>query len=608
MTMRMTIPRLRLVTAFAIVAAISIFGLFAHNGPLSVSAQADTTAPTFVSATTSRDGIEVMVTFSEDIAVSPLVSTLAEKYGVTQGMILKDLMTVTVDGRDNVLISSSYSGPVLTLRLENPQARTGQVVKVAYNNIFAQEPGGVLTDSAYNAVELFDFQSVTNASVDDSASTFIDQPVLDKSTLTLCEGQDGTYGVSLPSQPTGNVGIGTLFTPWDIVYPSPEYLSFTQDNWDTDQTITILTDVDDDDYTNWAMVYNRISGVDVTQTYDKVIRVLVLEENHADCSQVGQQTEAENTPATGAPAITGTPQPGEVLTADTSGMSDADGMEGATFTYQWVRNDGSTDTGITGATGSTYTVVEDDVGNEIKVRVSFTDDGGSDETVTSAAAYVQSPQPLYGGFDEDTVPESHDGATAFTFQIHFSEPPILGWRTVRDHVLGVTNGNVSRARRTTSGSNIRWEITLAPGGNGDVTVALPATTDCAGDGAVCTQGGKMLSNRTSITVPGPVKDQQRERTPPPPAPTALTGAVNSDGSITINWTAPNDNTVTGYQILRRRPQQGENSLLVYVNDTGSTATSYTDTYTSAKTRYVYRVKARNSAGVGARSNYVTIDK
>ena len=76
------------------------------------------------------------------------------------------------------------------------------------------------------------------------------------------------------------------------------------------------------------------------------------------------------------------------------------------------------------------------------------------------------PQPLYGGFDEDTVPESHDGATAFTFQIHFSEPPILGWRAVRDHVLDVTNGNVTRARRTTSGSNVRWRLHSRPGGTG----------------------------------------------------------------------------------------------------------------------------------------------
>ena len=578
----------------------------------------DTTPPTFVSATTSEDGIQVMVTFSEDITVIPLVATLAERYGVAQGMILKDLFNVTVAGKDNLLISSSYSGPVVTLRLEGPNPRTGQEVRVAYNNIFTEEPGGVLTDSAGNALARFDAQPVTNASVDDSALNFVDQPVLDKSTLSICEGQTGSYGVSLPSQPTGNVGIGTLYTPWDIVYPSPEYLSFTQDNWETAQTVTILTDVDDDDYTNWAMVIHRINGVDVTQTYDKAIRVLVLEEDHADCSQAGQQTEAENTPATGAPAITGAPQPGEVLTADTSGMSDADGMEGAAFTYQWLRHDGFSDTNIAGATGATYTVTEDDTGQQIRVRVSFTDDEDHEESATSNSVYVQAPQPLYGGFDADTVPGSHDGEAAFTFQVHFSESPELGWEAVRDHVLLVTNGDVTGARRTTGGSNIRWDITLEPGGDGDVTVTLPATTDCAAQGAVCTSSGKMLSNQTSITVPGPVETQEQQQeqqqeeeqtsTDPPAAPTGLTGTVNSDGSITISWTAPDDDSVTGYQILRRRPREGESSLLVYVDNTGSTAVSYRDTNTSTDTRYVYRVKARNSVGVGPQSNYARVDK
>ena len=84
--------------------------------------------------------------------------------------------------------------------------------------------------------------------------------------------------------------------------------------------------------------------------------------------------------------------------------------------------------------------------------------------------------------------------------------------------------------------------------------------------------------------------------------------MNSDGSITITWTAPDDDSVTGCQILRRRPQEGEGALLVYVENTGSTDTSYTDTGTSLDTQYVYRVKARSSAGVGPQSNYVNIDK
>ena len=92
-----------------------------------------------------------------------------------------------------------------------------------------------------------------------------------------------------------------------------------------------------------------------------------------------------NTPATGALAITGTAQVGETLTAYSFGIEDADGLTNAVFSYQWVRNDGSSDTEITGATGSTYTLLEADEGKAIKVRVSFIDDAGHNETLTSPA-------------------------------------------------------------------------------------------------------------------------------------------------------------------------------------------------------------------------------
>ena len=59
---------------------------------------------------------------------------------------------------------------------------------------------------------------------------------------------------------------------------------------------------------------------------------------------------APNTPATGAPTLGGTPRVGEGLTASTSEISDADGLEDPSFAYQWIR----TDTDIEGATGATY--------------------------------------------------------------------------------------------------------------------------------------------------------------------------------------------------------------------------------------------------------------
>ena len=88
-----------------------------------------------------------------------------------------------------------------------------------------------------------------------------------------------------------------------------------------------------------------------------------------------------NSRATGAAAITGTAKVGQTLTADTSGISDSDGITDASFSYQWLADDDD----ISGATSSTYTLVAADAGKAIKVRVSFTDDAGNDESVTSAA-------------------------------------------------------------------------------------------------------------------------------------------------------------------------------------------------------------------------------
>ena len=100
-----------------------------------------------------------------------------------------------------------------------------------------------------------------------------------------------------------------------------------------------------------------------------------------------------NSPASGAPAISGTARVGQTLTADTSGIADADGLSNASFSYQWIANDGSADTDITGATAASYLLAAADQGKTVKVRVSFTDDGGNDESLTSAATEAVAPPP-----------------------------------------------------------------------------------------------------------------------------------------------------------------------------------------------------------------------
>ena len=91
-----------------------------------------------------------------------------------------------------------------------------------------------------------------------------------------------------------------------------------------------------------------------------------------------------NTPATGAPTITGTAQVGQTLTASTTGIADADGLTSVSYAYQWIRVNG-TEADIAAANSSTYILVDADLGTTLKVRVSFTDDASNSETLTSAA-------------------------------------------------------------------------------------------------------------------------------------------------------------------------------------------------------------------------------
>ncbi len=95
----------------------------------------------------------------------------------------------------------------------------------------------------------------------------------------------------------------------------------------------------------------------------------------------------------GTPEITGNDTEGQILTANTVGISDADGL--GTFNYQWMRNG----VAVSGATASTYLLGDSDVGTEVSVQVSFVDGHGTSEgPLTSAptAAVLNVNDPAVG--------------------------------------------------------------------------------------------------------------------------------------------------------------------------------------------------------------------
>ena len=93
-----------------------------------------------------------------------------------------------------------------------------------------------------------------------------------------------------------------------------------------------------------------------------------------------------NAPATGRPIVGPAEELVGFLQADLSDIVDTDGRpdDPSAYTYEWVRVDGATgaETNV-GVNLRTYHVVNADLGHRIKVRVSFQDNRGAFELVTS---------------------------------------------------------------------------------------------------------------------------------------------------------------------------------------------------------------------------------
>ena len=649
----------------------------------------ETTAPTLSSATV--DGATLTLTFSEGLTETPLPAVAT--------------FTVNVEGNQRGVNTVAISGSTVTLTLASAVTSTDDV-SVGYT-VPSDAAAARLKDLSDNPAESFTGQAVTN-------STAAAPPPLTASIHDEPSSHDGQKEFTFELRFSENLEGFSYKTLRDNAF------TVTGGNVEGAQRL------DPPSNTKWQIKIRPTSNGDVT------IVLPITEDCTADgavctgdrklsnrleiivsgpTSQQTSQQRQESTAATGSPTISGTVQVGQTLAASTTGIADTDGLTNAAYSYQWIANDGSSDSDIADATASAYTLVARDAGKTIKVKVSFTDDGGNEETLTSAvtaavAATVpdapgslsvsvndtgrldvswgapesnggssvtgyrvqwretpdswntpadvsettvtgtnhtvagltdgveytfrvfavnsagdspasedesgtpretsaptvssatvdgatltltfsegltETPLPAVATFtvnvegnqrgvntvaisgstvtltlasavtstDDVSVgytvpsdaaaarlkdlsdnpaesftgqavtnstaaapppltasihdePSSHDGQKEFTFELRFSENlEGFSYKTLRDNAFTVTGGNVEGARRLDPPSNTKWQIKIRPTSNGDVTITLPATTDCNAQGAICTGDGRPLSNRLEITVSGP---------------------------------------------------------------------------------------------------------
>ena len=125
----------------------------------------------------------------------------------------------------------------------------------------------------------------------------------------------------------------------------------------------------------------------------------------------------------------------------------------------------------------------------------------ADAKATGTIRNSETPPPLTAEFRD--MPASHDGETAFTFRVAFSEP--LSWmngRRLREDVVAVAGGRATKAGRVNRRRDL-WQLTVEPNSLADVTVTLAAGAACGTPAAVCTRDGRALSHSLSATVEGP---------------------------------------------------------------------------------------------------------
>ena len=106
------------------------------------------------------------------------------------------------------------------------------------------------------------------------------------------------------------------------------------------------------------------------------------------------------------------------------------------------------------------------------------------------------------------------------------------------------------------------------------------------------------------SVFSPVAAQQDDA---PDKPTGLE-ATATHGQVVLTWDDPQDDSISGYVILRRvRVNDTGGDFSELVADTGTAALTYTDDTVAAGLTYTYRIKAINEHGLSERSRWFHVD-
>ena len=318
---------------------------------------------------------------------------------------------------------------------------------------------------------------------------------------------------------------------------------------------------------------------------------------------------ADNSRATGKPAIGGTPQVGQTLTAGLGTIADADNLPTTTFpagySFQWVRvATGGAETDVGTAGSRTYSPTSADVGRTIKVEVSFTDLAGFSETVTSVAVgpvVAAELQACVLGGDvwcaTLTVQDLGSGQRGCTNSLSGNRCTNTSTLTEDEFTHDMTPYAVTTVQVRTDGELRLWFSRNLTAETGSLVLVVGSERfPFAGATVKNVDNRRWDSSGLSWSIGDSVELRLVEGFPPlAPAAPGVNGVGDNDTSLKVTWGAP-DNAgrppIAHYDLRYR--ETGTSGWREWPDD--ETATSVTIGSLTTGTQYDVQVRASNADG------------
>jgi hypothetical protein len=242
-------------------------------------------------------------------------------------------------------------------------------------------------------------------------------------------------------------------------------------------------------------------------------------------------------------SVSGVAQEGQLLTA--LGQVD-DSM--ATITYQWQENISGTWTDIPGATSQTYTVIEANEGNILRVVETATDLSEVPPSETSTSAPTAAVTDITLGFTsgasiDNNAPRVGETLSAVNGSLNDTDASVTSYQWQRS-----INGNWTDIPGATSQT-----YTVVADDRANQLRVIETATD--------TDGGPLVTSTSDPTAAVP--------NPPPPAGTSaflITGRQNPDSSTTFSiYDLGNNSVLAGPYLLGEAPPQVNVKATSYLN-------------------------------------------